>query len=152
MNWTWNWSHLQQLIVRKTHWYIQRKIKKYYSFTSFYSAYKLTQSYFCKEHKETTKCPGNTVTSIISKQCKGFPTINNQWTIIKSFSPLSHKRITIGTNLPAYSALDWPAREDKIMPTMSPYNANASAKMRIRIIPTKSLGCWALALQNGKNK
>ena len=27
-----------------------------------------------------------------------------------------------------------------------PYNARASAKMRIRIIPTKSLGCCALAL------
>lgn len=30
---------------------------------------------------------------------------------------------------------------------MSPYNASASAKMRIRIIPTNSLGCCALALQ-----
>jgi hypothetical protein len=29
---------------------------------------------------------------------------------------------------------------------MRPYSASASAKMRIRIIPTKSLGCWALAL------
>lgn len=30
---------------------------------------------------------------------------------------------------------------------MSPYRARASAKMRMRIIPTKSLGCCALALQ-----
>ncbi len=30
---------------------------------------------------------------------------------------------------------------------MSPYRARASAKMRIRIIPTKSLGCCALALR-----
>ncbi|KAK2408935.1 V-type proton ATPase 16 kDa proteolipid subunit [Trifolium repens] len=40
-----------------------------------------------------------------------------------------------------YSALDWPAREERMMPTMSPYSANASAKMRMRIIPTKSFGC-----------
>jgi len=46
-----------------------------------------------------------------------------------------------------YSALDWPAREERMMPTISPYNANASAKMRMRIIPTKSFGCWAFALQ-----
>lgn len=46
-----------------------------------------------------------------------------------------------------YSALDWPAREERMMPTISPYNASASAKMRIRIIPTKSFGCWAFALQ-----
>ena len=48
----------------------------------------------------------------------------------------------------SYSALDWPARDDKIMPTIRPYRASASAKMRMRIIPTKSLGCCALALQN----
>ena len=30
---------------------------------------------------------------------------------------------------------------------MSPYRARASAKMRMRIMPTKSLGCCALALQ-----
>jgi hypothetical protein len=34
-----------------------------------------------------------------------------------------------------------------MMPTISPYKASASAKMRIKIMPTKSLGCWALALQ-----
>jgi len=39
------------------------------------------------------------------------------------------------------SALDWPAREERMMPTMRPYNAKASAKMRMRIIPTKSFGC-----------
>lgn len=33
------------------------------------------------------------------------------------------------------------------MPTIRPYKAKASAKMRMRIIPTKSFGCCALALQ-----
>jgi len=39
------------------------------------------------------------------------------------------------------SALDWPAREERMMPTIRPYKAKASAKMRMRIIPTKSFGC-----------
>jgi hypothetical protein len=46
-----------------------------------------------------------------------------------------------------YSALDWPAREERMIPTMRPYKAKASAKMRMRIIPTKSFGCCAFALQ-----
>ena len=33
-----------------------------------------------------------------------------------------------------------------MIPTIRPYKAKASAKMRMRIIPTKSLGCWAFAL------
>lgn len=33
-----------------------------------------------------------------------------------------------------------------MIPTMRPYKASASAKMRIRIIPTNSFGCCALAL------
>jgi hypothetical protein len=33
-----------------------------------------------------------------------------------------------------------------MMPTISPYKASASAKMRIRIIPTNNLGCCAFAL------
>ena len=33
---------------------------------------------------------------------------------------------------------------------MSPYRARASAKMRMRIIPTKSLGCCALALHSAQ--
>lgn len=33
-----------------------------------------------------------------------------------------------------------------MIPTMRPYNARASAKMRIRIIPTNSFGCCAFAL------
>jgi len=37
-----------------------------------------------------------------------------------------------------------------MMPTIRPYRARASAKMRIRIIPTKSFGCCALALQDNK--
>lgn len=45
-----------------------------------------------------------------------------------------------------YSALDWPARDERMIPTIRPYKAKASAKMRIRIIPTKSFGCCALAL------
>lgn len=35
---------------------------------------------------------------------------------------------------------------DKIKDTISPYSANASAKMRIRIIPTNILSYYALAL------
>lgn len=38
-----------------------------------------------------------------------------------------------------------PALEDRMMPTISPYSASASAKIRMRIIPTNSLGCCALA-------
>jgi hypothetical protein len=33
-----------------------------------------------------------------------------------------------------------------MMPTISPYKASASAKIRIRIIPTNSFGCCAFAL------
>lgn len=33
-----------------------------------------------------------------------------------------------------------------IRATISPYNPRTSAKMRIRIIPTKSLGCCAVPL------
>jgi hypothetical protein len=33
-----------------------------------------------------------------------------------------------------------------MMPTMRPYRASASAKMRMRIMPTKSFGCCAFAL------
>lgn len=33
----------------------------------------------------------------------------------------------------------------RIKDTISPYNAKASPKMRIRIIPTKILSCWAFA-------
>jgi len=33
---------------------------------------------------------------------------------------------------------------------MRPYRARASAKMRMRIIPTKSFGCCALALRKKK--
>jgi len=33
-----------------------------------------------------------------------------------------------------------------MIPTMRPYRARASAKIKIRIIPTNSFGCWALAL------
>lgn len=33
-----------------------------------------------------------------------------------------------------------------MIPTMRPYNASASAKIKIRIIPTKSFGCCAFAL------
>lgn len=36
--------------------------------------------------------------------------------------------------------------EDRIRDTISPYKAKASPKIRIRIIPTKILSCWALAL------
>jgi hypothetical protein len=35
-----------------------------------------------------------------------------------------------------------------MMPTISPYKASASAKIRIRIIPTNNLGCCAFALSN----
>ena len=52
----------------------------------------------------------------------------------------------------SHSALDWPAREDKMMPTIRPYRASASAKIRIRIIPTNSLGCWAFALRESQNQ
>ena len=30
-------------------------------------------------------------------------------------------------------------------PTINPYRPRTSPKMRIRIIPTNSLGCWAVA-------
>ncbi|KVH95986.1 hypothetical protein Ccrd_001930 [Cynara cardunculus var. scolymus] len=39
-----------------------------------------------------------------------------------------------------------------MIPTMRPYRARASAKMRIRIIPTKSFGCCAFALFNKYEK
>lgn len=35
--------------------------------------------------------------------------------------------------------------EDRINETISPYSARASPKIRIRIIPTKILSCWAFA-------
>ena len=35
---------------------------------------------------------------------------------------------------------------DKIRETISPYNPNASAKIRIKIIPTNILSCCAFAL------
>ena len=47
-----------------------------------------------------------------------------------------------------HSALDWPARDERMIPTMRPYSASASAKMRIKIIPTNSFGCCAFALHN----
>nr|DAD24625.1 TPA_asm: hypothetical protein HUJ06_026089 [Nelumbo nucifera] len=49
--------------------------------------------------------------------------------------------------MPSQSARDWPARDDRMIPTMRPYRARASAKMRMRIIPTNSFGCCALALK-----
>jgi hypothetical protein len=36
--------------------------------------------------------------------------------------------------------------DDKISDTMSPYNAKASPKIKIKIIPTKILSCCAFAL------
>ena len=38
-----------------------------------------------------------------------------------------------------------PALDARMIPTISPYSASASAKIRIRIMPTNSLGCCALA-------
>ena len=35
---------------------------------------------------------------------------------------------------------------ERIRATISPYNPNTSAKMRMRIMPTNSLGCWAVPL------
>eukprot|EP00982_Pelagococcus_subviridis_P006213 30017-Pelagococcus_subviridis.AAC.2 len=35
---------------------------------------------------------------------------------------------------------------DKMIPTINPYSANASAKIKIRIIPVNSFGCCAFAL------
>lgn len=32
------------------------------------------------------------------------------------------------------------------MATINPYRPNTSAKIRIRIIPTNNLGCWAVPL------
>ena len=40
----------------------------------------------------------------------------------------------------------WFAFEDRMMPTIRPYSARASAKIKIKIIPTNNLGCWAFAL------
>ncbi len=36
--------------------------------------------------------------------------------------------------------------EVKISETINPYNAKASPKIKMRIIPTNILSCWALAL------
>lgn len=35
--------------------------------------------------------------------------------------------------------------EDKIRDTISPYKAKASPKIKIKIIPTNILSCWAFA-------
>lgn len=90
------------------------------------------------------------LSQVFVKYCNWCPNITNGTTKNSPLTLLIRRFVVkeyFATQLLTYSALDWPAREDKIIPTMRPYRARASAKIRIRIIPTKSLGCCALALQ-----
>lgn len=54
-------------------------------------------------------------------------------------APAGEKGPYYGLQLTSVVAFEFMSRA-----TMSPYRPRTSAKMRMRIMPTKSLGCWAV--------